>query len=421
MDQHLELYERYVKQLNAIEAAYPMTSWGPADGTETPSIAQLLKTKIADLKLETLDPLRGILRQVAVELQDEGIDFFPLTYLGEPDFWTADRGIAVNVPWFLANPTLWRLANRQAQTSYTLEQVTRCIRHEVGHAVCYAWELWKRPDWIATFGDSTAPYLDGPFAADSGSTDYVEYLTGVPDHYAQKHPDEDWAEAFACWLDPGSAWAERYAGWPGALRKLDYVEWLCRNTVAKMQPSSLYPGRPVDYRRLPGTVGEALGAAEGAQPFSGLPGWSEHAELLRREPHAYNAVVLHEAYFDALSGFGAPGADAWPPPLLRGLAVEAWGSWESYLLDLRAAAGSASPGWALTVWDPRAERLRNALVENHASGALAGCSVVLAIDAWEHAYAPDYGTRKDVYLGAVLRNLDWGMVEQRLKAARGPE
>ena len=35
------------------------------------------------------------------------------------------------------------------------------------------------------------------------SRDYVRYLhrTGMY-HYAQKHPDEDWAETFAVWLDP---------------------------------------------------------------------------------------------------------------------------------------------------------------------------------------------------------------------------
>ena len=35
------------------------------------------------------------------------------------------------------------------------------------------------------------------------------------DHwYAQSHPDEDFAETFAVWLDPQSMWETRYAGWP---------------------------------------------------------------------------------------------------------------------------------------------------------------------------------------------------------------
>src|SRR5207253_3156274 len=49
------------------------------------------------------------------------------------------------------------------------------------------------------------------------------------DHwYAQSHPDEDFAETFAVWLDPASLWATRYAGWP-AQRKLEYVDRLMRD------------------------------------------------------------------------------------------------------------------------------------------------------------------------------------------------
>jgi hypothetical protein len=69
------------------------------------------------------------------------------------------------------------------------------------------------------------------------ATPYPEYYTPKPysksfvhhlDHwYAQSHPDEDFAETFAVWIDPHSMWPERYAGWP-ALRKLEYLDRLMR-------------------------------------------------------------------------------------------------------------------------------------------------------------------------------------------------
>ena len=43
--------------------------------------------------------------------------------------------------------------------------------------------------------------------------------------YAQSHPDEDFAETFAVWLNPQSDWRARYAGWP-ALKKLEYMDAL---------------------------------------------------------------------------------------------------------------------------------------------------------------------------------------------------
>ena len=43
--------------------------------------------------------------------------------------------------------------------------------------------------------------------------------------YAQSHPDEDFAETFAVWLNPQSDWRARYADWP-ALKKLEYLDAL---------------------------------------------------------------------------------------------------------------------------------------------------------------------------------------------------
>jgi len=41
--------------------------------------------------------------------------------------------------------------------------------------------------------------------------------------YAQKHPDEDFAETFAVWLTPRSNWRKKYQGW-GAMQKLVYLD-----------------------------------------------------------------------------------------------------------------------------------------------------------------------------------------------------
>src|SRR5262249_43812715 len=42
--------------------------------------------------------------------------------------------------------------------------------------------------------------------------------------YAQKHPDEDWAETFAVWMTPGRDWRAEYAGRPEALAELGYCD-----------------------------------------------------------------------------------------------------------------------------------------------------------------------------------------------------
>ncbi len=97
--------------------------------------------------------------------------------------------------------------------------VLRYLRHEMGHVINYAYRLYERPEWTRQFGDINLPYEEEyrprPFS--------LRYVRHLPGWYAQKHPDEDWAETFAVWMTPGMDWRARYAHWP-ALAKLEYCD-----------------------------------------------------------------------------------------------------------------------------------------------------------------------------------------------------
>ena len=182
-------------------------------------LQKLLATRICDLNLRPEGILAECVEQVIGELQRKGITFVPAYYLGDDDFWTADRAVSVNIPWYLANPMLWQLVNDHL-FEYTREEVLMYLRHEAGHAINYAFELWRRKDWTQTFGDFRRPYRD-VYNPNPWSRDYVRYLhrAGMY-HYAQKHPDEDWAETFAVWLEGGplAAALPRLAGGAGQAR-----------------------------------------------------------------------------------------------------------------------------------------------------------------------------------------------------------
>lgn len=401
LTQHLTLYVQDVHRVNAIEAAYPMTDWAPLEALASNAIAgTILDSKVGDLDLSIQGALAQCLREVVSNLAAHGISWAPTYYLGDGDFWTTNLGVSVNVPWFLANATLWRLANQQASTAYTATDVTKVLRHETAHALLYAFRIFENPRWEAAFGPFNAPYLDA-YPTNRTATDFVEYLNNVSNHYGQKHPDEDWAETFAAWLDPTVNWREQYKQWPKALAKLELVGELIASLVVGQPPKTTNPGRPNFYMGISSTVGEELGTSAGRQPYKQIKGWSEYSELLRREPHAYNSVVLHELFFEGL------GARTEAPLTMLSLVEATWGSWASYTMELRAMMETANPGWATTVWDPRRGALRNALIEGHGSGIPIGCTPILALDAWEHAYAADYGVRKDAYIAALFQNIDW--------------
>jgi hypothetical protein len=216
---------------------------------------KLLSTRICDLDLRPEGTLAECVEQVIGELRDKGITFVPAYYLGDDDFWTADRAVSVNVPWYLANPRLWGLVNDHL-FEYTREEVLMYLRHEAGHAINYAFELWRRRDWTQTFGDFRRPYRD-VYNPNPWSRDYVRYLhrAGMY-HYAQKHPDEDWAETFAVWLE-GGPWRRRHRDWQVALAKLEYVDRVVGiERACRGNPNNVRLGLRVPYTEIKETVAE---------------------------------------------------------------------------------------------------------------------------------------------------------------------
>ena len=85
-------------------------------------------------------------------------------------------------------------------------EIMMYMRHEAGHAFNYAYRLYGTPEWRHSSAPTTGRYRDHyrpvPF-----SRKYVRHIAGW---YAQKHPDEDFAETFAVWLTPGSDWRRKY-------------------------------------------------------------------------------------------------------------------------------------------------------------------------------------------------------------------
>lgn len=404
---HLAMYERWCAELSLLDAAVGQRPLTAPAAMPSAAVQDLLRRRVRDLPLQAISgKLEEVLDTLKGEFVAKGISWFPQFYLGDADFWTADRATSVNVPWYLGDDLLWSFVNGQ-DARYTPEEVLGILRHEAGHALGYAFELWAWHAWQDAFGDFEAPYRD-EFPIDPASTDYVRHLhamdSGANAHYAQKHADEDWAETFAVWLDPGSRWRETYAAWPGALAKLEAVEHMIVGEGAVYAlPLVTASGRRIPYTTLDYTVGEYLGQAEQDLP-------DPRAAALRRLPEVWSAVVLHELYFGGLER----GAGLAPPGRFGELAGPAWAG------DFRAAAEASGVGWVLAVWDRRDNRVRNVLVRGHDQGVPPGCEVLLALDMFEHSYAADVGARRDAYVAAWWRNVQWSTVNQRLDRAYPP-
>jgi hypothetical protein len=188
-----------------------------------PDVQEILAKPIKELglKLEG-SPLERFVQQLYRELERKGLKKFrPLCYL--TDEWGCPSGEPViGIPFYLANPNLARL-EKEMNDLEDAREIMLYLRHEAGHAFNYAYELYKRDEWRTLFGPFRRPYRDSyrpiPF-----SRRFVRHIAGW---YAQKHPDEDFAETFAVWLTPRSNWRAKYKGW-GAMAKLRYVDRMAR-------------------------------------------------------------------------------------------------------------------------------------------------------------------------------------------------
>jgi len=189
---------------------------------------ELLHTRICDLGLSIEgSPLEPLTDRLLRELAAKGLVFRPDFYL--TDSWGCpDRVPVIGIPFYLADKRLARIEEEQTGEIEDELMMMMLLRHEAGHAINYAYRLWKEPAWREVFGPFSKPYRE-TFYPEPASRNFVRHIhaSQYGRTYAQKHPDEDFAETFAVWLTPRSAWRKRYRFWP-ALQKLKYVESLMR-------------------------------------------------------------------------------------------------------------------------------------------------------------------------------------------------
>ena len=169
------------------------------------------------------------------ELARQRISLRPECYLAD-EWFSPDGEPVIGIPFYLAHPRLIALEKKmmgEAEGS-TPEWCMRLLRHEAAHALSHAYRFERTSAWSRFFGDARLPYA--PEKAQPSFLQSRDFVTNLEEGYAQSHPEEDWAETFAVWLNPQSHWRSAYRGWP-ALKKLHYVDRLVKSLSRRRAPS----------------------------------------------------------------------------------------------------------------------------------------------------------------------------------------
>jgi Fe-Mn family superoxide dismutase len=127
---------------------------------------------------------------------------------------------------------------------------------------------------------------------------------------------------------------------------------------------------------------------------------------------AIGGVKNHQVYFGTLGGDGtAPGG--W-----LGEQIERqWGSYDAWKADMKAT-GIASRGWAYFAYDWDTGLLGIYAGDAQNTFPVWNCSLLGALDVYEHAYFADFGTNRAGYIDAWFANLDWKPMEQFVERYR---
>ncbi|OGO02539.1 MAG: superoxide dismutase [Chloroflexi bacterium RBG_13_54_8] len=166
---------------------------------------------------------------------------------------------------------------------------------------------------------------------------------------------------------------------------------------------TLYQGYVTNTNKLLDSLALMLKEGKVATP--------EYAELKRRLGFEFNGMRLHEYYFENLGGKAPPDRSG----RLAKKMAESLGSYEDWERDFKGTGAMRGIGWAILYQDALTGRLINQWINEHETGHLAGGMPLLVMDVFEHAFMIDYGLKRADYIEAFFKNIDWSVVEGRLK------
>ena len=141
----------------------------------------------------------------------------------------------------------------------------------------------------------------------------------------------------------------------------------------------------------------------------------QFAELKRRFGWEFDGMRLHELYFGNLMKGGSK--------LEAGMELtkqieKDFGSVENWEKDFRGTLAMRGIGWAILYFDVEAGRLFNSWIGEHDGGHLAGCVPILVVDAFEHSYIADYGTKRPDYIAAIMNVLCFHVANGRFSSIK---
>ena len=125
-----------------------------------------------------------------------------------------------------------------------------------------------------------------------------------------------------------------------------------------------------------------------------------------------NGAFLHGLFFENISD---PHSQLTMDSLTFMRLERDFGTFDAWQKDFIACAMSSRNGWAITVYNTFLDRYMNVVCDLQSLNVPFSAHPVIVLDMWEHSYYRDYLNDKKAYIFAMMKELDWDVVEKRIK------
>ncbi len=139
------------------------------------------------------------------------------------------------------------------------------------------------------------------------------------------------------------------------------------------------------------------------------PNYSEIRSAEKSKTFCYDAIKLHELYLENLTG-----NDTRVRGPIESLLKEVFGSYDNFIEKFKCIALSMR-GWVLFCYDRYHDEYYIYGQDSHDDGVMLYAEPLIVLDVYEHAYMIDYGINRGNYIDAFIANLDYGVVNERLR------
>ena len=136
--------------------------------------------------------------------------------------------------------------------------------------------------------------------------------------------------------------------------------------------------------------------------------------LKEDETYNMNAIYLHNLYFSNISDLHS---EVTMDSLSYMRISRDFGSFDAWQNDFIACCLSSRCGWAVTYFNTYLQRYMNCVIDLHSENVPVGLYPIIVMDLWQHAYYRDYLNDVKTYTYAMMKQLNWPVIEERFRKA----